>query len=278
MMHVAFEIPADRFAGACWGGIETALWHLSAALRETGVAVSHVSEHELPDDDAFEALVAARAFDAVFPLGDRVSFANPDSTRWPALVRRMIRIWHDVRPLSPGCETPGRCDAHPGPGCPAAKVAPDAPIQNVFVGDAEWTRCFQHRHVIPWSVGHVPRATLRDPRGPILVLAGKIPNTAMHRLVHGLRAAGHRVRVIASNWTRDGRRLNEVIGAPDPGVEVVRHYDIRRDAARVFGGTSCLVALSGLPGDAPGARLGPELADALAYARAASDILTMESR
>jgi hypothetical protein len=250
-MRVAFEIPDDRFDRRLWGGIETALWHLGGALSDAGVEVNHVTAREAPDDDALHALTARAGFDAVFPLGERAAFRAPDAARHPELVARMIRIWHDVRPLSGTYATPPVCAVHSeargagdGARCVAAAVRPEAPVGNVFLSDAPWTRCFAQREVIPWSTSHVAGGALRDAAGPVLVLAGKIANPDAQRLIRGLADAGQRVRVIVSNWTGVVRRIEDLVPAPDARIELVLAYDVRRERERVFGGASCLIALS----------------------------------
>ncbi|MEU7605125.1 hypothetical protein AB0B78_07700 [Streptomyces sp. NPDC040724] len=246
-----FEIYDEGFASPSWGGVETALWHLTRSLREAGIDASFYRESEGADLDALAARVEQDRVDAVFPLVESALFAGAAWPRLPGLHRRTVRIWHDVSLLSADLSTPPACPVHaaapalpgapPQAGCPARGAHPDGPMREVFLRDLAWTRCFPDRSVIGWAADHVPDKDLHDPSGPVVLQLGKIDTVDAERCLRRLLEAGLRLRVIFATWSRRGREARDLVRGladPDGRIEVLDAYDIRTDWNRVFGGAA----------------------------------------
>ncbi|AOT62225.1 MULTISPECIES: glycosyltransferase family protein [Streptomyces] len=246
-----FEIYDEGFDSPSWGGVETALWHLSRSLREAGTEAEFYRSSEGADLDALAARVERDRVDAVFPLVESDLFEGAAWRRLPALHARTVRVWHDVSRLSADLSAPPPCPVHarvpalPGApvaeGCPARGAHPEGPMREVFLGEWPWTRCFPRRSVIPWAADHVPAKDLCDPSGPVVLQLGKIDTVDAERCLRRLTGAGVALRVVFATWSRRGREARELVRAHQGAgrrVEVLDAYDIRTDWERVFGGAS----------------------------------------
>jgi UDP-N-acetyl-D-glucosamine:ribostamycin N-acetyl-D-glucosaminyltransferase len=256
-LKVLFEMYDEGFeATATWGGVETALWFLTGALRLQGIQVDFYR----PADGSLDALaerVSREGVDAVVPLVESELFTARQWRRWPHLHSRVVRIWHDVSLLATDLTTPAPCPVHGAPvpsdgttgragPCTAAPAHPEGPMVNVFLRESPWTGCFPRRHYVAWATDHLPGTDLRDRDGPIVLQLGKTDNDAAERSVQRLLAAGRSLRLIFANWSRLGRqaRVRFRRYATDPAVTVIEAYDIRADWAAVFGGASYLLVPS----------------------------------
>nr|CAG34029.1 putative glycosyltransferase [Streptomyces ribosidificus] len=252
-----FEIYDEGLDSPSWGGVATALWHLTRSLREAGVDADFYQESEVADLHALAARVERDRVDAVFPLGESGLFHG---ARWGSLAElhaRTVRARHAVSRLSEDLSTPPACPVHaaapavlgapPADGCPARGAHPDGPMREVFLRALPWTRCFPHRSVIPRATDHGPAKDLHDPFGPVVLQLGKIDTVDAERCLSRLTGNGVPLRVMFATWSRHGREARELVRAHQGTgrrIEVLDVYDIRTDRERVFGGAALFLVPS----------------------------------
>lgn len=250
-LTLLFERYGSGFDLRHGGGVERALHELSSALNALGVRVSWYQRSDCTDTHGFAELAEARAADAVFPLGDNPFFWRSALSVPDGLRERIVRIWHDVGPLTHGRGALVPCGLHggdslPGEPCSAAHTHPGIFGRDVFFRDEPWTRCFPNRRYIPWAVDHLPAVNHRARSGPVLLLAGKSRLEWTVGAVDACRRSGVPVRVIFSGWSTLGRQAKTHFSQLQSrdGCEVIEDYRLEEDHARVFGGVSAALVLS----------------------------------
>ena len=248
---VLIERYADTFDLENGGGIEVACFHLGRALEDAGVGVRWYTRGDWTTADEFESLVVTSGASMVLPLVDSPVFARAAGALAPDLRRRIVRLWHDVSLLAPPTRPLPICPRHGAAGgaeaaCTAAAASPDGYAANVFFFDDAWTRCFSRRRYIPWAVDHLPVADHRSPDGPVVLLVGKMRTEYAQAILDDCERSGVAVRVIFSNWSMLGQqsRLMVLARPQRAGLDIVDHYDLTQDHARVFGGASAALVLS----------------------------------
>lgn len=248
---VLIERYADRFDLQNGGGIEMAGYHLGRALAQAGMDVRWYTPRDWRTTDEFASLVARSGADMVLPLIDSAPFARAAGALPPAVRARIVRLWHDVSMLAPPTHRLPTCPRHgdggtPDAPCVAARLSPTGYAADIFFFDDLWTRCFPRRRYIPWAVDHLPPIDHRSRAGPVLLLVGKMRWEYAHAILDACIAHGIGVRVVFSNWSLLGQQSRRQLLAlpPHPLIEIIEHYDLSRDHARVFGGTSAALVLS----------------------------------
>jgi UDP-N-acetyl-D-glucosamine:ribostamycin N-acetyl-D-glucosaminyltransferase len=250
-LSVLMQRYGDSFDLRHGGGIERALHGLSQALAAQGVQVHWYTGAQCPDADAVALRAREVAADAVYPLVDSPLFWRAAQSAPAELRARVVRIWHDVAPLTRGSGILPACGLHAGPGqegqaCAAAHAQPGHYAAEVFFRDEPWTHCFPRRRYIPWAVDHLPQINYRDRAGPVLLLAGKSLLAYTIEAVEACRSAGVAVRIVFSGWTTLGRQAKAHFANRENqgGCEIFEDYHLEQDHARIFGGASAALVLS----------------------------------
>ena len=234
------------------GGVEHSSLHLAAALHAHGIATEWYTDRDYPTIAALDARMSTGTVDAVLPLVESPLFLRSGSIAPRHWSHRIVRVWHDTTAIAKPWAVLPPCPAHgagtgTGEGvCHADAICRDDSATNVFLYDDAWTRCFPQRHVIPWSVDHLPVRAYRATDGPVLLLAGKMPLDDVRHVAQACAAAGVGTRIIFSNWSQAGQRAKRHFAEADvvAGREVIEHYDIAHEHERVFGGISAALVLS----------------------------------
>jgi hypothetical protein len=256
-MRILLEIPGCSETSQI-GGVDVFFGHLVPCLEALGSSIAFCDASQFESLQDLDRYIDARGCDVFLPLAWHEYHKRP-AGYLPEHLTKSVKVWYDISLLCPfygrhpqtntPCQSwylaPNRCAA-----ChdeskyylpPSTGYATNSRI-NVLLSKLPVS--VPRSRIVPWAASHVPTCNLRDPKGPILVLAGKASAPKLKEVLYAV-VQRFAARVILSHWTPYTQKCCELVKALAEifPLRLIPRYELPKDLFTVFGGLSFALLL-----------------------------------